>query len=101
MTTKTHPADARGLDLIPACKTFTASILKDGSHFTTEHPSLGAARIEAIKLNATVNNGRRALVYAITAEGRAILVPADYGREEPAKAKAPRAGKPATAKAEK
>ncbi|WP_338821711.1 hypothetical protein [Bradyrhizobium septentrionale] len=79
-TKKLHPADAADLALIPACKKFTATILKANKPQTTEHDSLAAARIEAARLNATANNSRKALVYAITAEGRAILVPALYGR---------------------
>ena len=84
-TKKIHPADAADHALIPACKKFTATILKDNKPQTTEHASLDAARIEAAKLNATSNNGRKALVYAITDEGRAILVPASYGNEASAK----------------
>jgi hypothetical protein len=80
MTKKIHPADVADLALIPACKKFTATILKDNKPQTTEFDSLAGARLEAAKLNATANNGRKALVYAITAEGRAILVPALYGR---------------------
>jgi len=76
---KAHLADAADLALIPACKKFTATILKGNKPQTTEHESLEAARIEAVKLNATSNNGRKALVYAITADDRAILVPASYG----------------------
>ena len=96
-TKKTHPADAADLALIPACKKFTATILKNNKQQTVSFDTLAAARIEAARLNATANNGRKALVYAITAEGRAILVPASYGSSEPAKAE-----KPATpAKAEK
>jgi hypothetical protein len=124
-TKKTHPADAADLALIPACTKFTATILKDNKPQTTEFGTLEAARIEAAKLNATSNHGRKALVYAITAEGRAILVPAGYGRTpadagseaakaddkardakaEPEKAKAvekkPAAAKPAKAPAAK
>ena len=96
-TKKTHPADVADLALIPACKKFTATILKNNKPQTVAFDTLAAARIEATRLNATANNGRKALVYAITAEGRAILVPASYGSSEPAKAE-----KPATpAKAEK
>lgn len=96
-TKKTHPADAADLALIPACKKFTATILKNNKQQTTEHASLDAARIEAARLNATANNGRKALVYAITDEGRAILVPASYGKEA-ATAKAKPEGKSAAAK---
>ena len=78
-TKKIHPADAADLALIPACKKFTATILKNNKPQTAEFGTLGGARIEAARLNATANNGRKALVYAITAEGRAILVPASYG----------------------
>jgi hypothetical protein len=83
---KTHPADAADLALIPGCNSFTATILKNNKPQTAEFPTLGGARIEAARLNATANNGRKALVYAITAEGRAILVPASYGEPNPAKA---------------
>jgi hypothetical protein len=79
-TKKTHPADTADLALIPACKKFTATILKGGKPNTSEHASLDAARIEAAKLNATANGMRKALVYAITDDGRSILVPALYGR---------------------
>ena len=94
-TKKIHPADAADLALIPACKKFTATILKNNKPQTAEFGTLGGARIEAARLNATANNGRKALVYAITAEGRAILVPASYG--EPNPAKAADAAKPAKA----
>ena len=79
-TKKTHPADTADLALIPACKKFTATILKGGKPNTSELASLDAARIEAAKLNATANGMRKALVYAITDDGRSILVPALYGR---------------------
>ena len=88
-TKKIHPADAADLALIPACKKFTATILKNNKPQTAEFGTLGGARIEAARLNATANNGRKALVYAITAEGRAILVPASYGEPNPAKAAKP------------
>lgn len=104
-TKKTHPADAADLALIPACKKFTATILKNNKQQTSSFDSLTAARIEAARLNATANNGRKALVYAITAEGRAILVPADSAKimnavaiakaDKPAKAAKP--AKPAKA----
>lgn len=97
-TKKIHPADAADLALIPACKKFTATILKNNKPQTAEFGTLGGARIEAARLNATANNGRKALVYAITAEGRAILVPASYGEPNPAKAadaKPAQAAKPA------
>ncbi|UGY16333.1 hypothetical protein HAP48_0049050 [Bradyrhizobium septentrionale] len=79
-TKKTHPADVADLALIPACKKFTATILKNNKPQTSEFDTLAGARLEAAKLNATANNSRKALVHAITAEGRAILVPALYGR---------------------
>ncbi|WP_187434799.1 hypothetical protein, partial [Bradyrhizobium cytisi] len=98
---KIHPADAADLARIPACKKFTATILKNNKPQTTEHPSLAAARIEAMRLNATANNGRKALVYAITDEGRAILVPASYGSEVKPEAKADAKPEPKPAKTAK
>ena len=61
-TKKTHPADTADLALIPPCKTFTATILKSDKQQTVSFDSLAAARIEAARLNATANNGRKALV---------------------------------------
>ena len=92
-TKKTHPADAADLALIPACKKFTATILKNNKPQTVEFGTLGGARIEAARLNATANNGRKALVYAITAEGRAILVPASYGEPNAGEGEAGRQGR--------
>jgi hypothetical protein len=90
---KAHAADVA---LIPACKKFTATILKDNKPQTFEFDTLAGARLEAEKLNATANNGRKALVYAITAEGRAILVPAIKAAvKEAALAKAKAAKAPA------
>jgi hypothetical protein len=107
---KVHPADAADLALIPACKQFTATILKGGQPQTSKFDSLTSARLEAIKLNATSNNGRKALVYAITDEGKSILVPASFGgalvhspeleaakKEVAAKAAKPSSGKPSEA----
>lgn len=107
-TKKTHPADTADLALIPACKKFTATILKGGKPNTSEHASLEAARIEAVKLNATANGTRKALVYAITDDGRSILVPASYGtvhspelaaaaKAVAAKPQGPKTGKPSVA----
>ena len=42
-------------------------------------PALGAARITQARMNATANNGRKALVYAITPDGQSIVVPETYG----------------------
>lgn len=103
---KVHPADAADLALIPACKKFTANILKGGAQQTFEFDSLTSARLEAIKLNATSNNGRKALVYAITEEGKSILVPASFGGalvhspelEAAKKAVAAKASKPISSK---
>src|SRR3954469_25590630 len=36
-------------------------------------PALGSARIEQARMNATANNGRKALVYALTKDGASIL----------------------------
>lgn len=80
-TKKPHAADVIDAAQIDACKKFTATILKDNKVNTVEFTNLGAARIEALKLNAQSTNGRRALVYAITADDRAILVPARFGSD--------------------
>jgi hypothetical protein len=99
-TKKNHRADAADAALIPACKKFTATILKDNKPQTSEFDTLADAQLAAAKLNATANNGRKALVYAITDDGRAILVRA-LKEAAPAKAQAetkPAEPKPAPAK---
>ncbi|MCR6673244.1 hypothetical protein [Devosia ginsengisoli] len=58
---------------------FSASIFVGSGQFRTEDfPTLEAAREAAIRFKAEVNNGRRGMVYAVTAEGRSALVPDHY-----------------------
>jgi nucleoid-associated protein YgaU len=77
-TKKTHPADMIDLAAIPTCKKFCATILKNNAMQTQEFPTLAAARIEKVKLDATANNGRKALIYGLAADGRTILIPDSY-----------------------
>ncbi|HEY2754596.1 MAG TPA: hypothetical protein VGJ01_02500 [Pseudolabrys sp.] len=97
-TKKNHRADAADAALIPACKKFTATILKDNKPQTSEFDTLADAQLAAAKLNASANNGRKALVYAITDDGRAILVRA---LKEAAPATTKAEPKPAPAKVAK
>ena len=78
MPKKTHAADAANLALIPLATKFSAAILAGRKHTRVELPTLEAARTEAARMNATANNGRKALVYAIGANGESILVPENY-----------------------
>jgi hypothetical protein len=41
-------------------------------------PDIAAARARASEMQAAANNGRGAMVYAISAEGRSVLVPSGY-----------------------
>jgi hypothetical protein len=93
---KTHPADMIDLAAIPTCKKFCTTILKNNAMATQEFPTLAAARIEKVKLDATANNGRKAMIYGLAADGRTIFIPDSYKEGDTAPAAAAPA-KPAPA----
>jgi hypothetical protein len=57
---------------------FTCSILHDRRYVTLAYRSLAAARAARPIFEAKINNGRKALIYAVTddtAIGRSFLIP--------------------------
>lgn len=57
---------------------FTCTIQRDRSYLTLAYPTLKRARAAQPIFEEKVNNGRKALVYAVTMEipgGRTILIP--------------------------
>jgi len=82
MPKKSAPPD---LALIAKADRFDLTIFLGRGEYRTEHfDSLAAARDRAPAMVAEVANGRRAMIYAITPEGRSTLVPDDYAGAEAA-----------------
>lgn len=66
--------------IIDNAKRFDVAIfLGTGQYDRSENlPDLATARARASEMQAAVNNGRGAMVYAISTEGRSVLVPNAY-----------------------
>jgi hypothetical protein len=69
-------------DIIDNAKRFDVAIfLGVGQYDRAENlPDLATARVRASEMQAAANNGRGAMVYAISTEGRSVLVPNGYER---------------------
>lgn len=71
-------------DAISRAVEFTTTIraehprTKRMQNMTLRRPTLALARAQVARLESAFPNGRKALVYAITAEGFSFLVPADF-----------------------
>ena len=78
-----HRADMAAGARIASAVSFAAHFRKSPFEvFRVEAASLAEARIAAARLNAEHGkHGRRVMVYALTPEGVAIPVPADYRKE--------------------
>lgn len=86
MTKTIHPADAAQLALIPQARQFIASLfLGQGKYDKRAAETLAEARARAAEISAGHKwpNGRKAMIYAVLADGREVLVPDAY---EPAAA---------------
>lgn len=70
--------DIYNAEQIARAASFTASIFAYGRHNTVPCPTLEAARAMADRMTAAVKNGRMGIVYAITPEGTAIMVPKEH-----------------------
>jgi hypothetical protein len=73
---KPEPIEAK---IIERARRFDASVFLGVGRYRTEtFDSLPAARDAGERIAREVNNGRKAMIYAITDEGRAVFVPAAY-----------------------
>lgn len=70
-----HPADTAAARVLKEAAHFSIALfLGTGRYARDEALSLAGARIAGARLEADNPNGRKALIYAITAEGREALV---------------------------
>lgn len=76
MTKKLHPADQAEIKKIAAAVYFTIHLRGGPFDKTTERAETLAAAIEAADAMGTTPGGRKPLVYAVTPDDRAALVPA-------------------------
>lgn len=70
-----HPTDIRDAAYIRAATHFNAMVFRGVGRYDREDdiPTLAEAKAAAARIEAR-NPGRRAMIYAVTAEGRAALV---------------------------
>jgi hypothetical protein len=72
---KPHPADLANASIVAAAVRFDLSLfLGTGCYATDTAATLEEARVKAAGLIATYPNGRRPLIYGVTADGRSGLV---------------------------
>lgn len=70
-----HPADIAAARVLREAAHFSIALfLGAGRYARDEALSLAGARIAGARLEAAHPNGRKALIYAISAEGRDVLV---------------------------
>jgi len=75
MAARLHPADAAEAAIISRADHFAIALFRGtGVYARATAPTLPVARIVAAELENEIANGRRALIYAVTAEGRSALV---------------------------
>ncbi|MCL5779199.1 hypothetical protein M1105_19740 [Limibaculum sp. FT325] len=75
MAPKVHPADHAAARIIAAAERFEIALFRgQGVYAKAEAASLDEARTAAARLEAEAGNGKRAMIYALTAEGRSALV---------------------------
>jgi hypothetical protein len=83
MARKPHPADLANAAVIANAVRFDLALfLGVGRYARASAPTLADARHEAKRLAALHSNGRRALIYAIDANGRSALVTDDIPTQE-------------------
>ena len=75
---KPRPADAANAEMLARAVRFDIALfLGTGRYATASATTLEGARIEAARLAAENPTTRRPLIYGVTAEGRAALVPSN------------------------
>ncbi len=67
---------------VDAATHFTATIFCRHGYLTETHATLADARAAGPSLERQANNGRRAMVYAVTADGFTHFVPAFFNQGE-------------------
>lgn len=83
MARKPHPADLVNAAIVASAVRFDLALfLGVGRYARASAPTLAEARHEAKRLAALHPNGRRALIYAIDANGRSALVTDDIPAQE-------------------
>lgn len=69
----------------PTVEEFEAMVLANAAYYTTivfagrkyhreEHSTLGMAKVRASERQEFITNGRKVMLYAVTAEGRSVIV---------------------------
>lgn len=75
MPAKVHPADEAAARIIARAQRFEIALFQgQGRYAKAEAPTLPQAREVAARLEADIANGKRAMIYALTPEGRSALV---------------------------
>ncbi|MBW7057532.1 hypothetical protein KY389_12650 [Paracoccus bogoriensis] len=75
MPAKLHPADEAAARIIARAQRFEIALFQgQGRYAKAEAPTLPQAREVAARLEAQIANGKRAMIYALTPEGRSALV---------------------------
>lgn len=75
MPAKVHPADYAAAALIARADRYEIALFRGrGAYAKAKAATLDDARAAAVRLEAEAANGKRALIYALTAEGRSALV---------------------------
>jgi hypothetical protein len=69
------------LDVIEQATRFDVALFLGAGRFAraTELPTIAEARARGAEMERAANNGRLAMIYAISPEGRSVLVPKTYG----------------------
>jgi hypothetical protein len=88
---KPHPADVANANAVASAVRFEIALfLGVGRHATDTAVTLDEARSKAARLVALHRNGRRPLIYGITADGRSGLVTDTANTRDPMKTHAKR-----------
>ncbi len=85
---KPHPADVANANVVASAVRFKIALFLGVGHYATDTAeTLDEARSKAARLVAMHSNGRRPLIYGITADGRSGLVtdPCKFITEDPMK----------------
>jgi hypothetical protein len=83
---KSHPADVANANVVASAVRFEVALfLGVGRYATDTAETIDEARRKSARLVAIYRNGRRPLIYGVTADGRSALVTAMPNMEDPMK----------------